>query len=93
MHRPFDTTPNRKAEHAPPTLRLVLDDENAEIRNAWAAAQEAIRVEARLLELLLVSEYMETDDFLGIIDSAIEDCEECRDNLAPESESLLHLVV
>jgi hypothetical protein len=28
-----------------------------------------------------------------MIDGAIEDCEECRGQLAPESESLLHLVV
>jgi hypothetical protein len=93
MHGPFDTPPDQEAEHAPPMLRLVLDDEDAEIRAAWAAAQEADRVEARLLKLLLVSEYMETDDFLGMIDGAIEDCEERRGQLAPESESLLHLVV
>ena len=57
MHSPFDTPPDQEAEHAAPKLRLVLDDEDAEIRAAWAAAQEADRVEARLLELLLVSEY------------------------------------
>ena len=93
MHRPFDTPPDQGAEHAPPMLRLVLDDEDAELRADWAAAQEADRVEARLLELLLVSEYMETDDFLGMIDGAIEDCEERLGKLAPVSESRLHLVV
>lgn len=93
MDSPFDTTPDRQAEHAPPMLRLVLDDENPEIRDAWATAQEADRVEARLLELLLVSEYMDTDDFLGAIDAAIENCEERLGELEPESESLLHLVV
>jgi hypothetical protein len=74
-------------------LRLVLDDEDSEIREAWAAAQEADRVEARLLELLVVSEYMETDDFLGMIDDAIENCETRVGQLAPESQSFLHLVV
>ena len=93
MHSPFDTPPDQEGEHAPPMLRLVLDDENSEIRDAWTAAQEANHVEARLLELLLVSEYMETDEFLGMIDGAIEGCEERRGELAPESESLLHLVV
>ena len=93
MDSPFDTTPDPQAEHAPPMLRLVLDDENPEIRDACATAQEADRVEARLLELLLVSEHMDTDDFLGAIDAAIENCEERLGEPAPESESLLHLVV
>ena len=70
MHSPSDTPPHQEAEHAQPMLRLVLDDEGVEIRAAWAAAQEADRLEARLLELLLVSEYMETDDFLGMIEGA-----------------------
>ncbi len=93
MDSPFDTTPDQEAEHATPMLRLILDDEDPEARDAWAAAQEADRVEARPLELLLVSEYLEADDLLAIIDGAIGDCEERRGELAPESESLLHLVV
>ena len=94
MHRRFDTLPpDQVAEHAPAMLRLVLDEEDAEIHEAWAAAQEADRVEARLLELLLVSEYMATEDFVSMIDGAIDDCEERRGELAPERESLLHLVV
>ena len=93
MDSPFDTPPDQVEEHARPMLRLVLDDEEPRIREGWAAAQEAERVEARLLELLVVSEYMETDDLLGVIDGAIEDCETRVGELAPESESFLHLVV
>lgn len=92
MHR-IDRSLDQQAEYAPPLLRLVLDNEDPEIRDAWAAAQEANRVEARLLELLLVIESIGADDFLGMIDSAIDDCEERQGELAPESESLLHLVV
>ena len=93
MDSPFDTTPDQEAERAPPMLRIVLDDEGPEIRDAWSAAQEADRVEARLLEVLVVSDYMETDDFLGAIDGAIEDSEERQGKRAPESESRLHLVL
>ena len=93
MHSPFDTTPEQEAELAPPLLRVVFDDKDPEIRGVTASAQEGDRVEARLLELLLVSEYLEIDDFLGAIDGAIEDCGKRRGEPAPESEVLLHLVV
>jgi hypothetical protein len=92
MHRPFDTPSDQVTEHARPMLRVVRDDEDAEIRAVWAAAHEADRVEARLFELLVASEYMATDDFLGVIDDAIEDCENRQDEPLPE-EPLLHLVV
>ena len=93
MHNPFDTTPGQEAELAPPLRRVVFDDEDPEITGVRASAREGDRVEARLLELLLVSEYLELDDFLGVIDGAIEDCEKRRGKPAPESESLLHPVV
>ena len=93
MDSPSDRTSDREAEPAPPRLRVVLDLEVPEIDDARAAAQEVDRVEARLLELLLVSEYLKTDDLLGVIDGAIEECEERVRKLAPESEPLLHLVV
>lgn len=92
MHHPSDTPPDQEAEHERPALRLVLDEENAEIRAIWASAQEADRVEARLLELLVVSEYMTTEDFLGVINGAIDDCEERQDELVAEDPPL-HLVV
>ena len=93
IHYPFDTRPEQEAELAPPLLRVVLHDEDPEIRDVSAAVREGDRVEARLLELLLVSEYLEIDDFLGVIDGAIEDCEKRRGKPEAESESLLHLVV
>ena len=93
MRSPFDTPPDREAEHAPPLLRLVLGEEDPEMGEIWAASREGDRVEARLLELLLASEFMEIDDFLGVIDGAIEDCGKRRGEPAPESEVLLHLVV
>jgi len=77
LDRRFDT-PYREADHAPPKLRILSDDpelQNLKVLERWAAAQKVSGVEARILELRLISQETHTDDLRGAIDDAIEDCE------------------
>ena len=50
MDGPFDT-PGHEAEHVRPMLRVVPDDEDPEIREAWAAARATDRVMSTELRL------------------------------------------
>jgi len=74
--------PHHEAEHAPPTPKPVVHyedpqivDEDPEILACWIAAQQVNGVEARILELRLLSQDTRTEDLRGAIDNAIEDCE------------------
>jgi hypothetical protein len=74
--------PGQEAEHAPPTPKPVvhhedppLVDDDPEILACWIAAQQINGVEARILELRLLSQDARTEDLRGAIDDAIEDCE------------------
>jgi hypothetical protein len=81
--------PDQGAEDAPPTLKPGLHyedpqivDEDPEILACWIAAQQVNGVEARILELRLISQDTRTEDLRGAIDDAIEDCELHRVELA-----------
>jgi len=74
--------PDQEAEHAPPKPKFVFReegprilDEDPEILARWVAAQQFSGVEARILELRLISQGTRTEDLRGAIDGAIEDCE------------------
>jgi hypothetical protein len=98
MDSPF-RTPRQEAEHLPPALSLVVDredpeslDEDPEILACWIAVQQINGVEARILELRLISDETRTDDLRAAIDGAIEDCQQHRVELVEflsESVSLL----
>jgi hypothetical protein len=81
MDRSFNASED-EAEHAapmPPSVFQAEDpqilDEDPEILACWVAAQQVNGVEARILELRLISQDMRTQDLRGAIDGAIEDCE------------------
>ena len=81
MDNSFEAT-DLDAEHAPPTPTPVthyedplLVDEDPEILACWIAAQQINGVEARILELRLISQDTRTEDLRSVIDDAIEKCE------------------
>jgi hypothetical protein len=74
--------PDQEAEHGSPKPRFVFHgegrqilDEYPEILARWIAAQQISCVEARILELRLISQDTQTEDLRGAIDGAIEDCD------------------
>jgi hypothetical protein len=81
--------PDQEAERTPPKSRFVFHDEDLrqkcedrEILARWVAAQQISGVEARILELRLISQDTRTEDLRGAIDGAIEDCDLHRAKLA-----------
>ena len=81
--------PDQEAERTPPKPRFVFHDEDLrqkcedrEILARWVAAQRISGVEARILELRLISQDTRTEDLRGAIDGAIEDCDLHRVKLA-----------
>jgi hypothetical protein len=66
-------TPDQEAEHATPLLRVLLDDEDPEIRELWVAAQATDLLEARVSELHQVSRCTRGVDLSEAINGAIED--------------------
>ena len=74
--------PDQEAEHVPPTPKPVYQDEDLQILDddpeilaCWIAGQQVNGVDARILELRLLSQDTRTEDLRGAIDDAIEDCE------------------
>ena len=81
MDRSFNASDD-EAEHAAPKPTSVFQDkdpqtldEDPEILACWIAAQQVNGVEARILELRLISQDTRTEDLRGAIDDAIEECE------------------
>ena len=68
-------TPHQEAEHAPPELSVVVQDEDPEIVALWAAAQKVVGIETRIAGLRQIRQDTRTDDLRSAIDDAIEDCE------------------
>jgi hypothetical protein len=73
---------DQDAEHAPSTPTPVahyedpqIVDEDPEILACWIAAHQIDGVEARILELRLLSQDTRTEDLRSAIDDAIETCE------------------
>jgi hypothetical protein len=81
MDRSFNASDD-EAEHAAPKPTSVFQtedprflDEDPEILACWIAAQQVNGVEARILELRLMSQDVRTEDLRGAIDDAVEECE------------------
>jgi hypothetical protein len=75
-------SPDQEAERTPPKPRFVFGgegrqilEEDPEILARWVAAQQVSGVEARILELRLISQDTRTEDLRSAIDGAIEDCD------------------